>query len=320
MGSDSHHAKAMSGHWCERGQILPHVSRVSISKSPWELRIQTTFFFLFFLSLTNRLSYIFSNSFRVLNDCLASTVNALVPFALNSSRGYDGLYRSITVTTVAAGHSWSVGVCRHYHLWDSSSLPAVAIYTLVAVCLTRSLCSFQLKSCHLWNYLNVLTHWDRLGTEGFNNVLRQNSLVALSGVVVVVVKIFNLPLVFIMLLPTLWTLEPSPRWHWHSVPWYQSQPAVDGGWPEWWHVCQWCWDGPGDPWWPLVCIVALWSLFVWHRCPLFLPDRGKDNGCCICGHKDKLFFQALEASVSPPSLTCLVTPVTAGERGQDQRQ
>lgn len=55
------------------------------------------------------------DSFIVLIDCLAPSVNASLPFALISNSGSDGLYPSITVTSVAAGHSWSVGVCRHYH-------------------------------------------------------------------------------------------------------------------------------------------------------------------------------------------------------------
>lgn len=50
------------------------------------------------------------------------------------------------------------------------------------------------------------------------------------------------------------------------------------------------------------------------------PDRGKDKGCCICTHKEELFLWAPELGVSVPSLNCLVTPVAAGQRGQDQRE
>lgn len=50
------------------------------------------------------------------------------------------------------------------------------------------------------------------------------------------------------------------------------------------------------------------------------PDRGKDKGCCICSHKEELFLWAPELGVSVPSLNCLVTPVAAGQRGQDHRE
>lgn len=65
----------------------------------------------------------------ILIDCLALSVNASLYFVPISNGGSDGLYPSITVPTVAAGHSWSVGVCRHYHKRDSNSLPAATIYT-----------------------------------------------------------------------------------------------------------------------------------------------------------------------------------------------
>lgn len=138
-------------------------------------------------------------------------------------------------------------------------------------------------------------------------------------VVVVVVNLFKLPLSFIMLPPTLWTLEPSPRQHWHSVPWYQPQPAVDGGWHELWH-CQWCWD-PSTTSYCCMCVCVLWhhSLCLFDIAALCSPlNHRKHNGYCISTHKEKLFLPALNASVSPPSLACLVSPVTAGERGLDQ--
>lgn len=55
------------------------------------------------------------DSFIVLIDYLAPSVSASLPIALISNSGSDGLYPSITVTSVAAEHLWSVGVCRHYH-------------------------------------------------------------------------------------------------------------------------------------------------------------------------------------------------------------
>lgn len=72
---------------------------------------------------------------------------------------------------------------------------------------------------------------------------------------------------------------------------------------------------PGDPW----CVLWHYGLCLFDIAALCSSlIVAKDNGYCICSHKEKLFLQAPEASVSPPSLTRLVTPVTAGERGQDQ--
>ena len=113
-------------------------------------------------------------------------------------------------------------------------------------------------------------------------------------------------------------IQIAPRVHYastHSLnTWTRPPPALtlsamvpdsnSCGWRMAWGA-QWCRDCPGDPSaityycvcvCVCVCIVALWSLFVWHRCPLFPPDRGKDNGYCICSHKKKLFLQTPETS------------------------
>lgn len=152
---------------------------------------------------------------------------------------------------------------------------------------------------------------------------------SLSGVVVVVVvKRFKfLPSLspFIMLGPALWTAKANPHNYWPqchgtslSQPWTEDGLSSD--------IASGVEMVPVTPPPPpshttlcvCVCIVARWALFVWHHCPLFLPDHCRYNGHCICSHKEKLFLQATEASFSSPSLSVLVTPVTAEERGLDQ--
>lgn len=125
-------------------------------------------------------------------------------------------------------HSWSVGVCRHHCF----SILVKAVFLLLLFIfqqqysssyLTHTLCSFQLKSCKIIRFLTR--------SSGHLRILQCVETKLLSDVVVVV-GIFKWPLAFIVLPPTLWTLELSPHQHGHSVPGYQSQPAVDGAWPE----------------------------------------------------------------------------------------
>lgn len=135
-------------------------------------------------------------------------------------------------------------------------------------------------------------------------------------VVVVVVKLFKLPLSFIMLQPTLWTLEPSPRLHWHSV----VPVSASCGWRMAWVVTLPVELRPLCHFFLLcVCVYCGTIVFVClTSLPFVHPDHCKYNGYCINSHKEKLFLPAPKANVSPPSLACLVTPVTAGERGLDQ--
>lgn len=46
----------------------------------------------------------------------------------------------------------------------------------------------------------------------------------------------------------------------------------------------------------------------------------KTKAAVFAGHKEELFLWAPELGVSVPSLNCLVTPVAAGQRGQDRRE
>ena len=108
---------------------------------------------------------------------------------------------------------------------------------------------------------------------------------------------------------TLGAMVPvSASCGWRMV-WVVTLPVVSR--PSWWPLCHHI----------LLCVyvrVYCGTLCLFDIAALCSPpDPGKDNGYCICSHKEKLFLQAPEASVSPPSLTRLVTPVTAGERGQD---
>lgn len=70
-----------------------------------------------------------------------------------------------------------------------------------------------------------------------------------------------------------------------------------------------------------VCVFDCWGtmLFVFLTSLPFVPPShcNEYKGYCIRSHKEQLFLWAPEASVSPPSLNCLVTPVTTGQRGQE---
>lgn len=80
-------------------------------------------------------------------------------------------------------------------------------------------------------------------------------------------------------------------------------------------------------WWPLGCrappgmYVGGTKFFVRVTSLLFVraPIVAKTKDAVSVGHKGKLFLWAPELGASVPSLNRLVTPVTAGQRGQDQR-
>lgn len=122
LGSNSHHAKAMPGHSCERGQILPHVSRAYFVTLPRGLWMQTTSA-KHVLTCKQPLSEILHVCWVFFKTALEFSVITWHLLQMhwctlhwNSNWGFCGVYHSIN--TAAAGHSLSVGVCRRYHFWD----------------------------------------------------------------------------------------------------------------------------------------------------------------------------------------------------------